>query len=134
MRGLDILKLQLFVLHNTDTISSPLSGLHFLLFNKQTNLMSSRKMTTSFSPVMTVSISSILVFFSSSVGSRRTCPCGTAQTLLKPLERERSDLKRHLKVQVSQQGQLRWKRWNKEQYDKLIEICKVQTDQKEVLE
>ena len=35
MRGLDILKIQLFVLHNTDTISSPLSDLRFLLYDKQ---------------------------------------------------------------------------------------------------
>ena len=35
MRGLDILKLQLFVLHNTDTISFPLFSSPFLRYNKQ---------------------------------------------------------------------------------------------------
>jgi hypothetical protein len=35
VRGLDILKLQLFVLHNTDTISFPLFSSRFLRYNKQ---------------------------------------------------------------------------------------------------
>ncbi len=35
MRGLDILKLQLFFLHNTDTISFPLFSSRFLRYNKQ---------------------------------------------------------------------------------------------------
>ena len=35
MRDLDILKLQLFVLHNTDTISFPLFNFRFLRYNKQ---------------------------------------------------------------------------------------------------
>ena len=42
VRGLDILKLQLFVLHNTDIISSTLSGLRFLLYNKQLSLSMQR--------------------------------------------------------------------------------------------
>ena len=35
MRGLDILKIQLFVLHNTDTVSETLSRSRFLRYNKQ---------------------------------------------------------------------------------------------------
>ncbi len=38
VRVLDILKIHLFVLHNTDTISSPLFSSRFLRYNKQTCL------------------------------------------------------------------------------------------------
>ncbi len=40
VRGLDILKLQLFVLHNTDTISFPLSALAFsVIINNKINVV-----------------------------------------------------------------------------------------------
>jgi hypothetical protein len=42
VRGLDILKLQLFVLHNTDTISFPLFSTRFLRYNKQQKLKNIR--------------------------------------------------------------------------------------------
>ena len=35
VRGLDFFKIQLFVLHNTDTVSFPQSNSHFLRYNKQ---------------------------------------------------------------------------------------------------
>ena len=35
VRGLDFLGIQLFVLHNTDTVSFPLSNFRFLRYNKQ---------------------------------------------------------------------------------------------------
>jgi hypothetical protein len=38
VRSLDILKLQRFVLHNTDTISFPISSPRFLRYNKHTFL------------------------------------------------------------------------------------------------
>ena len=38
VRGLDFLKLQLFVLHNTDTVSFPLSSSRFLRYDKHPQL------------------------------------------------------------------------------------------------
>ena len=46
VRGLDILQLHLFVLHNTDTISFPLCSSRFLRYNKQKTDVSSVFMTT----------------------------------------------------------------------------------------
>jgi hypothetical protein len=43
VRDLDILKIHLFVLHNTDTISSPLFRSRFVRYNKQTSVLETSK-------------------------------------------------------------------------------------------